>query len=112
MIVNSGASSIFLTPDAPKANVNPAAPHIKVGAATGPPITSSATCDLALPSLSSDLPTKGHFMEGFHENLIGIGPICNAKNSVLFNDDAVTIISPTGTPVLTGWRETSGHKLW
>ena len=45
-------------------------------------------------------------------SLIVIGPIYDAKYSILFNDDAVTIISPTGTPVLTGWRENSGHQLW
>ena len=93
-------------------NVNPAASHIKVGTTAGLPINSSATCDLALPSLPSNFLTIGHVMEGFHENLIGIGPICDAKYSVLFDDDVVTIISPTGTPVLTGWREGSGHKLW
>ena len=51
-------------------------------------------------------------MKGFHENLVGIGPICNAKYSVLFNDESVTIISPTGTPVLKGWREAIGNWLW
>ena len=51
-------------------------------------------------------------MGNFHENLVGIGPICDAKYSVLFNDEAVHIISPTGTPVITGWREETGHKLW
>ena len=110
-IIDSGASSIFLMPSVPKTNVNPNTLHIKVGAATGPPITSSATCDLDLPSLPSNFPTKGHVMEGFHENLIGIGPICDVKYSVLFNEDAVTIISVTGTPVLTGWRENRGHQL-
>ena len=27
---------------------------------------------------------------------MGIGPICDAKYSMLFNDESVTIISPTG----------------
>ena len=51
-------------------------------------------------------------MKGFHENLVGIGPLCDAKYLVLFNNEAVTIISPTGTPVLTGWREDTGNCLW
>ena len=51
-------------------------------------------------------------MKGFHENLIGIGTICNAKYSVLFNEESVTIISLTGTPVLTGWQEETDDKLW
>ena len=50
-------------------------------------------------------------MKGFHKNLVGIGPICNAKYSVLFNDELVTIISPTGIPVLKGWREATGNWL-
>ena len=51
-------------------------------------------------------------MKGFHENLVGIGPICNDKYSVLFNNESVMIISPTGTPVLKGWREATGNRLW
>ena len=43
---------------------------------------------------------------------MGIGPICNAKYSVLFTEDDVRIISPNGTVVLNGWRETTGHRLW
>ena len=62
--------------------------------------------------LPSDFPIKGHVIKGFHEKLVGIGPIYDAKYLVLFNDDAVTIISPTGTHVLTGWREDTGNYLW
>ena len=51
-------------------------------------------------------------MEGFHENLIGIGLIYEAKYTVIFNDNNVTIISPNGTPVLTGWHESTGNNLW
>ena len=40
------------------------------------------------------------------------GPIYDAKYSVLFNDESVTIISPTGIPVLKGWREATGNRLW
>ena len=50
-------------------------------------------------------------MKGFHENLVGIGSIYDAKYSILFNDEAVTIISPTGTPVLTELREDTGNCL-
>jgi hypothetical protein len=111
-IVDSGASSIFLTPDAPKVNVNPVGSSIKVGPAEGPPIILSVTYNLALPSLPSNFPTKGHVMEGFHENLIGIGHICDAKYTAIFNEDNVTVISPTGTLVLTGWCKSPGNKLW
>ena len=92
-------------------NVNPAAPAITIGAAAGPPIQSAASCDLALTKVPSDFLKSGHVVKGFHENLVGIGPICDAKYSVLFTDDAVRIISPNGTVVLNGWRETTGHRL-
>jgi hypothetical protein len=51
-------------------------------------------------------------MEGFHENLVGIGPICDATYTVVFDDNNITIVSPTGTLVLPGWREPTGNKLW
>jgi len=111
-LIDSGASSIFLVPTAPMTNVNPAAPAITIGAAAGPPIQSAASCDLAITKVPSDFPRSGHVVEGFHENLVGIGPICDAKYSVLFTEDAVRIISPNGTVVLNGWRETTGHRLW
>ena len=62
--------------------------------------------------LPSDFPIKGHVMMGFHENLVGIGLICDAQYSVLFNDKLVTIISPTSIPVLKGWREATGNRMW
>ena len=112
-LVDYGATSIFLTEHAPVVNIVNNTQPIRVGAAAGPPITSTTTCELALLSeLSSDFPLKGHDMKGFHENLVGIGPICDAKYSVLFNDELVTIISPTGIPVLKGWREATGNWLW
>ena len=51
-------------------------------------------------------------MPGFQENLIGIGPICDADYSVTFTKYTVIICSPKGHTVLTGWRETEGPHLW
>ena len=51
-------------------------------------------------------------MPGFQENLIGIGPICDADYSVTFTKDAVSIYSPNGNRVLMGWREKEGPRLW
>ena len=70
-LVDSGATSIFLTEDAPKVNIVNNAEPIRVGAAAGPPSTSTTTCELALSSeLPSDFPIKGHVMRGFHETLL------------------------------------------
>ena len=102
-MVDSGATNIFLTKDAPKVNIENNAQPIIVGADVGPPITSAITCEVVLSSeLLSDFQIKGHVMKGFHENLVVIGPIYDAKYLVLFNDEAVTIISQTDTPVKTG----------
>ena len=110
-LLDSGATDIFLTEDAPMVNIVTNAQPIKVGAAAGPLITSTNTCELRISSeLPSDFPIKEHVMKGFHENLVGIGPICDAKYSVLFNDESVTVISPTGTPVSKGWREATGNR--
>ena len=112
-LLDSGATSIFLTKDTTMVNIVNNAQPIRVGAAAGPPITSTTTCELALSSeLPSDFPIKGHVMRGLHEDLVCIGPICNAKYSVLFNNELVTIISPTGIPVLKGWWEATGNRLW
>ena len=92
-LVDSGAISIFLIEYAPKKNVNPDAPHIKIGANAGSPIISAATCYVSLPELPLDFPTAGHVMKGFNENLVGIGPIFDAKYSMLFNDESAMIIS-------------------
>ena len=53
-LLDSGATDIFLTEDAPMTNVVTNAQPIKVGAAAGPPITSTTTCELAI---SSELPS-------------------------------------------------------
>ena len=89
-------------PDVPKKNVDTTSPHISIGAAAGPPMISTATYDLDL-SLPADFPTSGHIMSNFHENLVGISPIYDAKYSVLFKNKDVHIINSSVTPVITGW---------
>ena len=111
-IVDSGASGIYLREDAPKVAITPSAPTVRVGTAAGEPVTSSATCKLALPTLPEDFPTGGHVMPGFRENLVGIGPMCDAGYTVSFTDEAVVISKDDGIPILHGWREQDGPKLW
>ena len=50
-------------------------------------------------------------MPVFQENLIGIGPICDADYSVTFTKYTVSIYSPNGHKVLRGWREKEGPRL-
>ena len=51
-------------------------------------------------------------MKGFCHTLIGVGPICDADCTVTFMLEAVIVQDQQGTPVLTGWREASGSRLW
>ena len=51
-------------------------------------------------------------MPSFKHTLVGLGPICDADCIVQFSKRDVTVFSPEGTPILTGWRDTLGAKLW
>ena len=111
-IVDSGASGIYLMPDAPTAATDPSSPPIRVGTATGCPQRSSASCRLNLQGVDGPFPTAGHVMPGFAHNLVGIGPFCDKDCSVLHTKNSVTIFDPQGTPILAGWREKDGARLW
>ena len=69
-------------------------------------MTSASTCDMAIPQLPSEIPNTGHVVPGFQDNLVGVGPMCDANCTVTFKKHAVNIYSPTGTIFITGWRET------
>ena len=75
-------------------------------------MTSSSKCDLEIPQLPSDFPNTGHVMPGFQENLVVVGPICDANCTVTFKKNAVNIYSPTGMPIITGCHENTGPCLW
>jgi len=112
-IADTGASGFYFRPDAPVENVNTKAPPIYVGTATGQPQRSAATADFpALPQLPAEFPRSGHVMPTFKHTLIGIGPICDADCQVLFSKTDVTVFSPDGSPILQGWRDEAGAKLW
>ena len=51
-------------------------------------------------------------MPGFQENLVCVGPMCDANCTVTFTKHAVNIYSPTGTPIITFLSETTGPRLW
>jgi hypothetical protein len=65
-----------------------------------------------IPNLPRDFPRTGHVMPEFQETLLGIGPICDAGCTVLFSDTDVIIHDKKGNPILSGWREPEGAKLW
>ena len=51
-------------------------------------------------------------MPSFTNTLIGAGPICDAYCTVVFTKKDVTVISPKGKAILTGWREKNLPRLW
>ena len=75
-------------------------------------MTSTSTYDISISQLPSEFPTTGHVMPGFQENLVGVGPMCDANCTVKFTKHIVNIYSPTGTTIIIGWRETTGPRLW
>ena len=42
----------------------------------------------------------------------GLGPICDANCKVIFTKNNVIIYDQGGSPILTGWRENNGDRLW
>ena len=83
-VIDSGASNIYLTINAPKQQVDSNAPTVRVRTADGTPQVSSASCELALPHLPANSPKSGYVMPGFTENLVGIGAMCYAGYTVTF----------------------------
>ena len=110
-ILDLGTRGYFFTKDSPKKNVDHPAPLIRVDTASGQPMTSTSTRDIAISQLPSEFPTTGHVMPVYHENLVGVGPMYDANFTVTFTKHTVNIYSPTGTPIITGWRETTGTRL-
>ena len=80
-IDNTSTSGFYLTPSAPCANIKPAVSQILVGTAGGPPHQSYAPCDLPLPSLTV---SSGHMIPNVHNNLMGIGKLCDHDCQVMF----------------------------
>ena len=110
--MDSGASGLYFAPNAPVININPAAPAITVGIATGQVQQSTATAKMALPNLTNTFTTTGHIMPGFNHTLLGVGPIYNADCTVTFSRDAVVLCDSTNRSIPTGWREEQEPYIW
>ena len=110
-IIDSGATDIYFSADAPMVNIDHSAPKVTVGTATGQTQSSTGTGELNLPKLPSDFLVTGHIMPGFRHTLIGVGPLCDADCTVTFTRVAVIGRDAQGSPVLTGWQEQSGPRL-
>ena len=105
VIVDSGATHLYIAPSALNGPPNTSSSKISVVTYTGHVERSSATATLPIPQLAADFTTTGYIMSSFTNTLAGVVPIYDADCTVLFTKQDVTLFSPGGNPVLTGWRE-------
>ena len=92
-IVDSGATHLYISPNAPHGPLDIIASRIRVGTENGQVATSAAKATLPIPQFSADFPTTGYIMPTFTNTIIGIGPICDANFTVVFKKQDVTVIS-------------------
>ena len=83
-IVDSGATHMYIAPNAPYEKMDETEKQIRLGTANGQVSSSTATATLSIPQLNADFPTKGYIMPTFTNTLIGVGPICDANCTVVF----------------------------
>ena len=103
VIVDSGATHLYIAPNATHGTLDTSASRIIVGKSNGQVAISTANATLLFPQLASDFPTTGYIIPTFTNTLIGIGPICDANYTVVFNKHDVTVFSPEGKPILWWW---------
>ena len=92
LIVDSGATDLYIAPNSPHGPLDTSADTIKVGTANGQVATSAAKSTMSTPQLAADLPTTGYIMPDFTNTLIGVGPICDANFTVVFKKNYVTVL--------------------
>ena len=108
IISDTGASGFYLSKGPPCSTINPQAPKVLVGTATGQTQASSDSCHLNL-----DLPvTDAHIMPGFQNFLLGIGKLFDEYCTVLFTKHSVQVFNIDGDTILTGRCDHSGSRLW
>ncbi len=111
-IADSGATDFYFAPDAPVTNYNPQAPTVGVRVANGRPKRSVASATLSsVPSLPQAAMT-GHVMPAFPHTLIDLGPFADLDCKIVFTKTSVTVYHPDGHPLLSGWRDQTGPRLW
>ena len=85
VIVDSGATHLYIAPAAPHGPPDTSADTIKVDTSNGQVEKSAAKSTLPIPQLAEYFPTTGYIMPSFTNTLIGVGPICDANCTVAFN---------------------------
>ena len=112
VIVDSGATHLYIAPSTPHGPPDTSAATISVGTVNGQVEKSSAKATLPTPQLSEDFHTKGYIMPSLTNTLVTVGPICYADCTVIFTKQYTTVLSPKGKAILTGWRKKKLPRLW
>jgi hypothetical protein len=99
-------------PKAPVANYNPQAPTIGVCMANSRPERSVASSTLVSATALPTAALLGHVMPNFPHTLISLEPFANQDCTIIFTQTAVTVYHPDGHPILSGWRDETGLRLW
>ena len=71
-----------------------------VGMATGQPNVSTTTARHQIPNPPWGFLQTGHVMESFKDTFLGLGPICDADCTVMFDKKAVTIRDDGGRAII------------
>ena len=104
-VADTGASAIYFSADAPVTHVDTTEPVVVVGTSTGQRQQSVATAQHQIPDLPDAFLRTGHVMPGFQQTIIGIGPICDARFTVTFLEDAVVVHDDAKRVILSGCRD-------
>jgi hypothetical protein len=102
-VVNTGATGIHFSKNAPVDHLNTSASPIQVTITNGVNKISSASVQLKLKNLPPAT-RHGQVMEDFPRTLFGIAPLCNADLSITFTKHHVKACNQAGSTILKGWH--------
>jgi hypothetical protein len=111
-ITNSGSNGNYFALDAPVANYNPQAPTVGVRVANGCLECLVASATLASATTLPPAALSGHVMPNFPHTLIGLGLFANQDCTIVFTQTTVTVYHSDSHPILSGWRDKTGPRLW
>ena len=111
-IVDSGATHLYIAPNAPYGPLDTSSSIIIAGTANVQVAISTSKATLPIPQLAAEFPTTAYILPTFTNTLIGIGPICDANCTMVFTKQDVTVISPEVKYILQGQREKKLPRLW
>ena len=111
-IADSSSNGVYFAQNAPVENYDPTAPTVGVKCANGHPEQSVARATLASVPALPPSSMQGHVMPSFTHTLIRLGPFADQGCTIVFTKTAVNVYHPDGYPILSGWRDLEGPRLW